>query len=197
VFGRVTDETGSRVPGVSLLFESNWGIPLGEARTNGTGEFRVSQLPKGQALKVTAIAPGFKSVTRNVSPTSDWRLDFTGAWALRKDVPPTPSPGGPPIVRVDGIVQDTSGRALEGAFVRVESDNVRYPLQQVVAATKGSFEFKLPAQIPIRFTATKPGYRPVTFVERLELINGAGPVRVDFTEGRALAPLAKPVALSE
>lgn len=197
VFGRVTDEAGNRLPGAQVLLESNWGIPLGEARTNGTGEFKVSQLPKGQSLKLTAMANGFKSVTRNASPAGDWRLDFTGAWALRPDTPPTPAPGGPPIVRVDGVVQDTAGRVVEGAFVRVESDNVRYPLHQMVSAAKGSFEFKLPAQIPIRFTATKPGYRPVTFVERLELITGAGPLRVDFTEGRALAPLAKPVALAE
>lgn len=197
VRGRVTDDAGNRVSGAHLLLESTWGIPLGEARTNGVGEFKVSQLPKGQSLKVTALASGFKSVTRNVSPVGDWRLDFTGVWSLRPDTPPTPAPGGPPIVRVDGIVQDTAGRVVDGAFVRVESDNVRYPLHQTVLAAKGSFEFKLPAEIPLRFTATKPGYRPVTFVERLELITGGGPLRVDFTTGRALAPIARPVARAE
>lgn len=189
VFGRVTDEAGNRVSGAYLLLESNWGVPLGEARTNAVGEFKVAQLPKGQSLKLTVLADGFKSVTRHATPVGEWRLDFTGLWSLRKDLPPSPVPGGPPVVRVEGVIQDTSGRSLSGAFVRVESDNVRYPLMQVVAAPQGSFELKLPAEIPVRFTATKPGYRPVTFVERLELTTGGGPLRLDFSAGRALAPL--------
>ncbi|MEB3195902.1 MAG: carboxypeptidase-like regulatory domain-containing protein [Candidatus Sericytochromatia bacterium] len=192
VSGRVTDPSGNRLPNADLLVESAWGIPLGQARTNAQGEFRVAQLPRGETIKLTVIATGFRSVTRTARLEGDWRLDFTGMYALRPDQPAPAQPGGPATVQIDGAVEDAAGVAVDGAFVRAESDNVRYPFTAIALTRYGHFEFKAPADIPIRFTATKPGYRPVTFLERLTWVPGAGPLRLDFTGGRALVPQRTP-----
>lgn len=189
IFGRVTDETGTRIPNAMIFAESAWGIPLGNARTNAHGEYRVDKLSRGQQARVTVIADGYKAVTRSATPTGEWRMDFTGAFALRRDVPPPPDPGGPPTVRVDGRVEDTMGRPVDGAIIKAESENVRYPFSQMAVARGGRFELKCPAEVPLRFTATKVAHRPVTFTERLERPMVGSDVRVAFTGMRALDPI--------
>lgn len=188
IFGRVTDESGARIPNATIFAESGWGIPLGTARTNAHGEYRVEKLSRGQQARVTVIADGFKSVTRSATPTGEWRMDFTGAYALRRDVPPPPDPGGPPTVRVEGRVEDTMGRPIDGAIIKAESENVRFPFSQMAVARGGRFDLKCPAEVPIRFTATKVAHRPVSFTERLERPGVGGDVRVEFTGMRALDP---------
>ncbi len=188
IFGRVTDESGARIPNAMVFAESGWGIPLGNARTNAHGEYRVEKLSRGQQARVTVIADGYKSVTRAATPAGEWRMDFTGAYALRRDVPPPPDPAGPPTVRVEGRVEDSMGRPLDGAIIKAESENVRYPFSQMAVARGGRFELKCPAEVPIRFTASKVAHRPVTFTERLERPGFGGDVRVEFTGIRALDP---------
>lgn len=188
IFGRVTDASGARVPNAMVFAESGWGIPLGNARTNAVGEYRLDKLSRGQQARVTVIAEGFKSVTRTATPNGEWRMDFTGAYALRPDVPPPADPAGPPTVRVEGLVQDTMGRPIDGAIVKVESDDVRLPFNQMAVARGGRFDLKCPAEITLRFTATKVAHRPVTFTERLERPAFGSDVRVDFTGHRALDP---------
>jgi hypothetical protein len=187
VFGKVTDGRGGRLAGVLVLVESTWGLPLAEARTTGVGEFRFPDLPRRQPVKFTAIAEGHRAVTRVVRPDGEWRLDFTGVHALTPDRPPVSEPGGPPVVKVDALVTDAGGVAVDGAIVRAESEAVRFPFTTTRVARQGHTEFLCPSGIPVRFTATKVGHRPVTFVERLEPVPGGGPFRLDFKGGRALA----------
>lgn len=186
IFGRVTDETGNRVPNAMVFVESNWGIPLGNARTSAVGEYRVEKLARFQPTRVTVIADGYKSVTRTAAPTSDWRMDFTGAFGLRKDVPVV-DPGGPPMVKLVGRVEDTMGRPIDGAIVKAEASGVRYPFNEMAIVRGGRFTMTCPAEIDIRFTATKVAHRPVTFIERLERNSGYD-TRLDFTGPRALDP---------
>ena len=188
IFGKVTDAAGTRLPNAMVFAESGWGIPLGSARTNAVGEYRVDKLSRGQQARVTVIADGYASVTRTATPQGEWRMDFTGAYALRKDAPAPTDPGGPPMVLVGGQVQDTMGRAIDGAIVKVESDNVRLPFNQMAVARGGRYELKVPAEVSLRFTATKVAHRPVTFTERVERPLYGGDVRVDFTGMRALDP---------
>lgn len=188
IFGRVTDEAGNRVPNALVFVESGWGIPLGNARTTAVGEYRVDKLPRFQQQRITVIADGYKSVTRTAAPSSDWRMDFTGVFAMRRDLPISVDPGGPPIVRVIGRVEDTMGRTIDGAIVKAESDNVRYPFSEIAIVRGGRFELKVPAEMNIRFTATKVAHRPVTFVERVERPAFGGEVHLSFTGPRALDP---------
>ena len=188
IFGRVTDESGARIPNVMVFAESGWGIPLSHARTNAHGQYRLEKLSRGQPARVTVIADGYKSVTRSATPTVEWRMDFTGAFALRRDMPAPVDPGGPPMVRVEGMVQDTMGRPVDGAIVKVESDNVRLPFNQMAVARGGRYELKCPTEVSLRFTATKVAHRPVAFTERLDRASFSGSARVDFTGLRALDP---------
>jgi hypothetical protein len=80
------------------------------------------------------------------------------------------------------------GRPLDGAIVKAESDGVRYPYAEMAIVRGGRFELKCPAEMSIRFTATKVAHRPVTFVERLERPGFGGDVHLQFTGPRALDP---------
>ncbi|MEB3328745.1 MAG: carboxypeptidase-like regulatory domain-containing protein [Candidatus Sericytochromatia bacterium] len=186
VYGKVTDGRGGRLGGALVLVESTWGLPLAEARTTAVGEFRFPGLPRRQPVKITAIAEGHRAVTRVVRPDGEWRLDFTGVHALTPERPQGAEPGGPPMVKVDALVTNGAGDAVDEAIVRAESEAVRFPFSTTRVARHGHAEFLCPTGIRIRFTASKLGHRPVTFVERLEPPSGSGPFRLDFTGGRAL-----------
>ncbi|MEB3220670.1 MAG: carboxypeptidase-like regulatory domain-containing protein [Candidatus Sericytochromatia bacterium] len=188
VFGKVTDGKGGRLAGALVLVESTWGVPLAEARTTAVGEFRFPGLPRRQPAKFTAIADGHRSITRVVTPAGEWRLDFTGVHALAPERPPVTEPGGPPVVKVDALVTNALGTAVDGAVLRAESEAVRFPFATTLVTKLGHAEFLCPSGIPVRFTATKVGHRPITFVERLEPVPGGGPLRLDFKGGRALVP---------
>ena len=188
IFGRVTDDRSTRLPNATVFIESGWGIPLGQARTNAVGEYRVEKLPRGQQARVTVILDGYKSVTREATPAGDWRMDFVGVYALRKDVPPVQDPSGHPFAKVTGRVEDTMGRPIDGAIIKAEADGVRFNFSQMAIARGGRYELKCPTQIPIRFTASKVNHRPVSFVEAIDPAVYGQEARMDFTSGRALDP---------
>ena len=183
LYGKVTDPTGARVKGATIYVESNWGIPFGEpATTNGQGEYKLqAKVPRGTGVRVSAMAEGFVAKSRQVTPKGEWRLDFAGAFALSPDVT---EPDLPAEVRVSGQLEDTTGKALRFAVVKVESEDMRYPFSRKVPAFLGRFELKVPTRLPLRFTASAEGHRTVTFVET---VKSSSP-RFDFTGYRALDP---------
>lgn len=179
LFGRVTDDAGTRLAGAIVFVESPLGLPHGSASTNAQGEYHVRDLPGGQALRVTALADGRRSISRTVKPSGVWRLDFTGAYGLK---PPAPPPS--EHVRVVGRVENAAGQALDQAIVRVETYRSRAPWQGTAIAKDGAYELSVPSGAQLRFTATQAGHRPISF---LETVRGAQ-ARVDFTGARSLVP---------
>jgi hypothetical protein len=185
IFGKLTDGTGVRIPKASVYVESEWGIPFGTADSNAVGEYRIGKLPKGQALRVTAIADGYKSRSRVVTPTADWRLDFTGIYALTPNTAQTPSVGAGTTL-VTGRVEDVQGRGLSGVIIKADSSDVRYPFKETTIARNGAFEIAVPTDLPLRFIASKYGYRSVTFTETIASAHAGERIRLDFKGQRAL-----------
>lgn len=185
VFGRVTDPAGTRIPKASVYIESEWGIPFGTADTSAVGEYKIAKLPRNQALRITAIADGYRARTRVITPSADWRLDFTGVYALAKTPPVTQPDAG--MARVTGKVEDTQGRALDGVIVKAEAYNTRHPFKETAIARKGHYEIVVPTGLPLRFIASKYGHRSVTFVETIAPRNGE-PIKLHFQGQRALDP---------
>jgi len=184
VFGRVTDATGARLANATVFAESSWGIPTGTARTNAVGEYRIDKLVPGQEGRVSVILDGYQSVTRPVSPKGNWRLDFTGIYALKKVEQANPLQ---PLVTVTGRVTDTMNRLIDGAIIKAESVATG-EVKAAAVARHGQYTFKVPAKLTLRFTASKLNHRSVNFVEIVEANTGGTPVRVDFTGIRALDP---------
>lgn len=183
LFGRVTDDAGNRLTNVLIFVESPFGLPLGSATTNAHGEYRVGDLPSGRDVRATAILENRRSVSRTVKPVGAWRLDFTGAYGLKP--PATPEPGSPAQARVAGLVKDTRGRTLDGAVVRVEASNVRYPFNGTAVTRNGRYELSVPTGLRLRFSAQKEHHRPMSFHLKVE----DAQAQVDFTGPRALEPL--------
>jgi hypothetical protein len=184
LFGRITDPTGARLPNVTVYVESDFGVPFGQpATTSAVGEYRlVAKAPKGTTLRVSAMADGYHTCTRYVAATGTWRLDFTGAFALKRVVT---EPDTPPFETANGRVEDTMGRPLKWGVVKVESDGVRYPFNATTLVINGHYELTVPTRLPLRFTASAPNHRPVTLTQT---VNGAADRQVDFTGYRALDP---------
>lgn len=188
VFGRVADAQGNRLAGTSIMVESSWGIPIGTQTTGANGEYRIAKVPRGAQVRVIAFKEGFTAVSRPITPGGDWRLDFTGAFALRPAIAPLPTPGGPVPVTAKGDVEDTMGRPIDGAFVRVESADARYPFSASAITRHGRYSVRVIAGLPLRFTASKVDHRTVTFTQKLEMPSFGDTVAVDFTGVRALDP---------
>jgi hypothetical protein len=193
VFGRVMDESGGRVPNAVVMTEIGFGTALGTATTNAQGEYRIEHAPRGQQLRVTVAADGFNAVTRTIVPKTDWRVDFSGQFALRSSVTPAPAPNSPVRIMLQGKLQDTYGHSLDGVFVHVEAYNVRYPFDKIVVGHNGRYELLVPTELPLRFTASKPGYRSTTFVQSVPASTFGDAAQVDFSGPRALdlAPVSE------
>jgi hypothetical protein len=185
VFGRVVDERGTRIPGAMVMFQTGW-ITVGSASTNAQGEYRVEHLPRGQQLSVVAAADGYDAVSRSVTPTAEWRLDFASAFALKHHVEPAPQPGAPTRVAITGKIEDTMGRPLDGVVVKVESFNVRYPFSQAAISKAGRYRMVVPTDLPLRFTANKTNFHTMTFTDTVPASSFGGAAEEDFTGPRAL-----------
>lgn len=185
IFGKVTDPAGTRIPKALIYIESEMGVPFGSADTSAQGEYKIAKLPKNQPLRITAIADGYRSRSRVITPNADWRLDFTGVYALNKSAPDSNPEAG--MVRVTGQVEDTMGRALDNVILKAEAYNTRHPFKETTIAKKGSYAIVVPAGMPLRFVASKYGHRSVTFVETIAPRTGEV-IKLHFTGQRALDP---------
>lgn len=183
LYGKVVDPTGARVKGATVYVESDWGVLFGQpATTNTVGEYRLqAKVTKGTSLRVAGMADGYETQVRRVAARGEWRLDFAGGFALK---PIVSNPELPTQVRVVGRLEDTQGRALKWAVVRAEAEGTRYAFKTGTVGFDGQFELTVPTNLPLRFTASAPNHRTVTFVET---VKSASP-QFDFTGYRALEP---------
>lgn len=186
VFGRVTDPSGARVGGAMVMVANTYGVPLGTATSTAQGEYRLDHVLRGHQLRLTAVADGYDSVTRSFTPSSDWRMDFTGQFALKKHVDPGPDPQHPSTLMVQGTVQDTFGNPLDGVLVHIQAYNVRYPFDRMTIGRHGHYQMAVPTDLPLSFTASKTGYRPTTFQQSVAASTFGEAASVDFTGTRAL-----------
>lgn len=193
VFGRVTDASGNRVASAMVMVAgAQYGLPIASAVTNAQGEYRLAHVPRGKALQIVAAADGDDGSKRGFTPTSDWRIDFTGQFALK---PHQDATDHAQVATIQGTLQDTYGATLDGVLVHVESSNVRYPFDRFVIGRKGRYQLAVPTNLPLRFTAAKPGYRPTTFTDSVPANVGMGDAPSEnFTGPRALdlAPVQEP-----
>lgn len=185
LFGRVTDPAGARVKGATIYVGSDRGVPFGlPATTNTVGEYRLqATVPKGTSLRVAGMAEGYQTKVRQVTARGEWRLDFAGGFALK---PIVVSPELPRQVRVVGRLEDTMGRTLKWAVVKVESEGSRYGFKADTVGFDGAYELTLPTNVPLRFTASAPNHSTVTFTETVKSSSS----QFDFTGYRALDPKA-------
>ena len=183
LFGRVTDPTGARVPRAFIVVESAWGIPHGYGETNAQGEYKftLAHLPREKAVKVVAMAEGYTSRTRYVEPKGEFRINFTGAFALK---PAVLEPALPALVKVAGQLKDTTGRDLAFATVKVLSVDERFSFKAETLGKQGRFQLTVPTGMALRFTASSLNHRSVTFTQTIN----AGSAQVDFSGYRALDP---------
>ena len=184
--GRVSDETGSRLANVTLYVETPMGLAVAMANSNKVGEYRIEGLPLQTPLKVSAILEGYQTVSRALNLKGNWQMDFSGVYALRKNNGATPGVGAPMLVKVSGRVEDTMGRALPRAIVRIESEGPQDSFKEAVLSKQGGFETRVPVDMPLRFTASKPNHRTISFVETIRRPEAGENPRLDFTGIRAL-----------
>lgn len=184
--GRVTNPTGTRLKGAYVFVTTTDGLPLGSTTTDGLGQYRLTGLPANQPLDVTAIATGDGPKSRVVTPRGTWELDFTGFYGLSADVPPVID--GNTLATIHGTVEDASGAPLGGVLVQAQAYGTNFAYQDATVTQNGQFSMRVPSNIPLRFSAQKPAYRTMSFIESIPNGGYGLQLAVDFTGARALTP---------
>ncbi|HEY9723387.1 MAG TPA: carboxypeptidase regulatory-like domain-containing protein [Oscillatoriaceae cyanobacterium] len=184
VGGRVTNPTGTRLKGAYVFVTTTDGRPLGSAVTDNLGQYSLGGLPAGEPLDVTAIATGDGPKSRVITPTGNWHLDFTGFYGLSPDQPPVID--GNTLATVNGEVDDNSGAPLDGVLIQAQAYGTNFAYQDATVAHDGHFSMRVPTNIPLRFSAQKPQFRTMSFIETIPDGGYGEQMQVDFTQDRAL-----------
>lgn len=155
VSGVVQTEDGAPVRNARAGILKNDGIPPVYAPNSELGEDGVFALdaPAFSTIRISVKAPGYPAAES--APVELKDKDVSGIVVTLRDG-----------VTVRGIVEDSEGKAVEGARVRAQryysiggvSHDVILP--QVISDVEGSFAYEMVPQSYIYFFANKDGYAP-------------------------------------